>query len=169
MRTNISKLRNINEVNLNLENRLINEQLKNNVGQPKRTNNNTQPQQTKTPPSPQNSKNLINVDISPLSRTSQETLKGINLSDQEKNILHTELKKDKDISNFLGLETNIDWLSTLRDNAKIKGKAESLSIEMPKLGKSHNVSLNLGARLTGNFWDPSAKLGSVNVGAKVNF
>jgi len=44
-----------------------------------------------------------------------------------------------------------------------------LTIEIPKLGKSHNISLNLGARLTGNVWDPSAKLGSVNVGAKVNF
>ena len=169
MRTNISKLRNINEVNLNLENRFINEQLKNNVGQPQRTTNSMQPQQTKTPPSPQNSKNLINVDISPLSRTSQEMLKGINLSDQEKNILHTELKKDKDVSNFLGLETNIDWLNTLKDHAKIKGNAKSLSIEIPKLGKKHNISLNLGAKLTGNVWDPSAKLGSVNVGTKINF
>ena len=169
MRTNISKLRNINEVNLNLENRLINEQLKNNVGQPKRTNNNTQPQQTKTPPSPQNSKNLINVDISPLSRTSQETFKGIDLSNQEKNILHAELKKDKDISNFLGLETNIEWLNALKDHAKIRANASGLTIEIPKLGKSQNISLNLGARLTNNVWDPSAKLGSVNVGAKVNF
>ena len=104
-----------------------------------------------------------------MTNTTQETLKGINLSDQEKNILHTELKKDKDISNFLSLETNSDWLNTLKDHAKIKGTAKSLNIEIPKLGKNHNVSLNLGAKLTKNVWDPSAKLGSVNVGAKVNF
>ena len=168
MRTNISKLRNINEVNLKLEKRFINEQLKTNVGNPTQSTTTAQPQQTKTP-LPQNPKNLINVDISPLTNTTQETLKGINLSDQEKNILHTELKKDKDISNFLSLETNSDWLNTLKDHAKIKGTAKSLNIEIPKLGKNHNVSLNLGAKLTKNVWDPSAKLGSVNVGAKVNF
>ena len=93
MRTNISKLRNINEVNLKLEKRFINEQLKTNVGNPAQSTTTAQPQQTKTPP-PQNPKNLINVDISPLTNTTQETLKGINLSDQEKNILYTELEKD---------------------------------------------------------------------------
>jgi len=168
MRTNISKLRNINEVNLKLEKRFINEQLKTNVGNPAQSTTTAQPQQTKTP-QPQNPKNLINVDISPLTNTTQETLKGINLSDQEKNILHTELKKDKDVSNFLSLDTNSDWLNTLKDHAKIKGSAKSLSIEIPKLGKKHNVSLNLGAKLTKNVWDQSAKLGSVNVGAKINF
>lgn len=168
MRTNISKLRNINEVNLKLEKRFINEQLKTNVGNPTQSTTTAQPQQTKTP-QPQNPKNLINVDISPLTNTTQETLKGINLSDQEKNILYTELKKDKDVSNFLSLETNSDWLNTLKNHAKIKGNAKSLNIEIPKLGKNQNVSLNLGAKLTGNVWDPSAKLGSVNIGAKVNF
>ena len=57
----------------------------------------------------------------------------------------------------------------INTDAKIKGTAKSLNIEIPKLGKNHNVSLNLGAKLTKNVWDPSAKLGSVNVGAKVNF
>jgi hypothetical protein len=95
--------------------------------------------------------------------------KGVSLTDQEKNILHSELKKDPNVSNFLNLETNSDWLNTLKSHAKIKANTKGLTIEIPKLGKSQNISLNLGARLTGNVWDPSAKLGSVNVGAKVNF
>ena len=160
MRTNISKLRNINEVNLNLENRLINEQLKNNVGQPK---------QTKTTTAPNNTKNAISVDMSPISKSPQQMFKGVSLTDQEKDVIHSELKKDPNVSKFLSLDTNSDWLNTLKSHAKIKASANGLTIEIPKLGKSHNVSLNLGARLTGNVWDPSAKLGSVNVGAKVNF
>jgi hypothetical protein len=161
MKNNISKFRNINEANLNLEKRYLTEQLKNQTQ--------TQPQQTKTTTAPNNTKNAISVDISPISKSPQEMFKGVSLTDQEKDVIHSELKKDPNISNFLSLETNSDWLSTLKSHAKIKASAKGLTIEIPKLGKSHNVSLNLGAKLTGNVWDPSAKLGSVNVGAKINF
>jgi hypothetical protein len=158
MKNNISKFRNINEANLNLEKRYLNEQFKNQTQ--------AQPQQTKTP---NNTKNAISVDISPISKSPKEMFKGVSLTDQEKDVIHSELKKDPNISKFLSLETNSDWLSTLKSHAKIKASAKGLTIEIPKLGKSHNVSLNLGAKLTGNVWDPSAKLGSVNVGAKINF
>jgi len=161
MKNNISKFRNINEANLNLEKRYLTEQLKNQTQ--------AQPQQTKTTTAPNNAKNAISVDMSPISKSSQEMFKGVSLTDQETNILHSELKKDPNISKFLSLETNSDWLNTLKSHAKIKASAKGLTIEIPKLGKSHNVSLNLGAKLTGNVWDPSAKLGSVNVGAKINF
>jgi len=158
MKTNISKIRKINEANLNLEKRYLTEQLKNQTQ--------AQPQQTTAP---NNAKNAISVDMSPISKSPQEMFKGVSLTDQETNILHSELKKDPNISKFLSLDTNSDWLDTLKSHAKIKASAKGLTIEIPKLGKSHNVSLNLGAKLTGNVWDPSAKLGSVNVGAKINF
>jgi hypothetical protein len=161
MKTNISKLRNINDANLHLEKRYLNEQFKN--------QSQVQTQQTKTTPDPKNTKNAISVDMSPISKSPQEMFKGVSLTDQEKDVIHSELKKDPNVSKFLSLETNIDWLSTLKSHAKIRANAKGLTIEIPKLGKSQNISLNLGARLTGNVWDPSAKLGSVNVGAKVNF
>jgi len=156
-----SKIRNINEVNLNLEKRYLTEQLKNQTQD--------QTQQTKTTTAPNNTKNVISVDMSPMIKSPQEMFKGVSLTDQEKDVIHSELKKDPNVSKFLSLETNSDWLSTLKSHAKIKANAKGLTIEIPKLGKSHNISLNLGARLTGNVWDTSAKLGSVNVGAKVNF
>jgi len=161
MKNNISKFRNINEANLNLEKRYLTEQLKNQTQ--------TQPQQTKTTTAPNNTKNAISVDISPISKSPQEMFKGVSLTDQEKDVIHSELKKDPNINKFLSLDTNSDWLNTLKSHAKIKANTKGLTIEIPKLGKSHNVSLNLGAKLTGNVWDPSAKLGSVNVGAKINF
>lgn len=166
MRTNISKLRNINEVNSKLESRFINEQLKNNSVQNQQT---TTIQQSKTPQSSQNLKNAINIDISPLNKKNQEMIKGVSLSDQEKNILFSELKKDKNVSNFLNLETNSDWLNTLKDHTKIKANPKGLTVEIPKLGKTQNISLNLGAKLTGNVWDSSAKFGSATAGVKVNF
>ena len=161
MKTNISKFRNINDANLHLEKRYLTEQLKNQTQ--------AQPQQTKTTTAPNNTKNAISVDMSPISKSPQQMFKGVSLTDQEKDVIHSELKKDPNVSKFLSLDTNSDWLNTLKSHAKIKASAKGLTIEIPKLGKSHNVSLNLGARLTGNVWDPSAKLGSVNVGAKVNF
>ena len=161
MKTNISKLRKINEANLNLEKRYLNEQFKNQTK--------VQPQQTKTTTAPNNTKNAITVDMSPISKSPKEMFKGVSLTDQEKDVIHSELKKDPNVSKFLSLDTNSDWLNTLKSHAKIKANAKGLTIEIPKLGKSQNISLNLGARLTNNVWDPSAKLGSVNVGAKVNF
>jgi hypothetical protein len=161
MKTNISKIRKINEANLDLEKRYLNEQFKNQTQ--------VQPQQTKTTTAPNNTKNAISVDMSPISKSPQEMFKGVSLTDQETNILHSELKKDPNVSKFLSLDTNSDWLNTLKSHAKIKANTKGLTIEIPKLGKSQNISLNLGARLTDNVWDPSAKLGSVNVGAKVNF
>ena len=71
MKTNISKIRKINEANLNLEKRYLNEQFKN------RTQ--AQPQQTKTTTAPNNAKNAISVDISPISKSPQEMFKVENL------------------------------------------------------------------------------------------
>jgi hypothetical protein len=116
MKNNISKFRNINEANLNLEKRYLTEQLKNQTQ--------TQPQQTKTTTAPNNTKNAISVDISPISKSPQEMFKGVSLTDQEKDVIHSELKKDPNINKFLSLETNSDWLSTLKSHAKIKASAK---------------------------------------------
>jgi hypothetical protein len=41
--------------------------------------------------------------MSPISKSPQEMFKGVSLTDQEKDVIHSELKKDPNINKFLTL------------------------------------------------------------------